>query len=140
MISTFDRVRYAVNQSARVAWYMGHYFAIRPLSKEQNDEPSHRFTPSRATPGSNRLLGDMAELFQRDLANAERGLYPLPVDHDGGPLTHIRRSRMFMKDVPVAAERRREKRGREVFTDDVQGHPARLLPAELSLPDRRLSD
>ena len=111
MISTFDRVRYAVNQSARVAWYMGHYFAIRPLSKEQNDEPSHRFTPSRATPGSNRLLGDMAELFQRDLANAERGLYPLPVDHDGGPLTHIRRSRMFMKDVPVAAERRREKRG-----------------------------
>jgi len=121
MISTFDRVRYAVNQSARVAWYMGHYFAIRPLSKEQNDEPSHRFTPSRATPGSNRLLGDMAELFQRDLDNAERGLYPLPVDHDGGPLTHIRRSRMFMKDVPVAAERRREKRGREVFTDEVKG-------------------
>ena len=121
MVTAIDRMRYAVNQSTRVAWYMGHYFATRPFHKEEGDDSSHRFTPTRTTPGSNRMLNDMAELFRRDLRNAEHGFYPVPRDHDGGPATLLRRSRQFMKDVPVAAERRAQKAGREVFTEETKG-------------------
>lgn len=121
MASPLARARYAVSQSARVAWYMGHYFATRPYHKTEGDETSHRFTPSRETPDSERILSDMAELFRRDLMNAEHGLYPLPRDHDGGPLGLIRRSRKFLADVPVAAERRAKKSGREVFTEETKG-------------------
>ncbi len=121
MVTALDRARYAVGQSARVAWFMGHYFATRPFHKEDGDATSERFTPSRATPASSRVLEDMAELFRRDLRNAEHGFYPLPRDHDGGPMALLRRSRQFMKDVPVAARRRAEKDGREVFTEDTKG-------------------
>lgn len=121
MASPLQRMRYAVNQSARVAWYMGHYFATRPYHGAQQDDSGGRFRPSRETPGSDRVIKDLAELFQRDLQNAEKGYYPLPRDHDGGPLTLLRRSRKFMKDVPVAAERRARKEGREVFTDKTKG-------------------
>ena len=62
MISPLDRARYAVNQSARVAWFMGHYFATRPFHKREGDASPGRFTPSRETPGSNRMLSDLAEL------------------------------------------------------------------------------
>lgn len=121
MASPLARMRYAVNQSARVAWYMGHYFASRPHHRQSGEDTSGRFTPSRETAGSNKILGDMAELFQRDLENAERGLYPMPRDHDGGPLTLLRRSRKYMSDVPVAAKRRAEKASREVLTEDTKG-------------------
>ncbi len=121
MASPLDRAFYAVNQSARVAWYMGHYFATRPFHKEDGDESSQRFTPTRETPGQNRVLSDLAEIFQRDLRNAKHGFYPVPRDHDGGLLSLLRRSRKFMKDVPVAAERRGKKDGREVFNDDTKG-------------------
>lgn len=120
MISPLDRARYTINQSARVAWYMGHYFATRPFHKEEGDTTSQRSTPSRATPTSNRVIADLAALFRRDLGNAEQGFYPLPRDHDGGPASLLRRSRRFLKDVPVAAERRANKEGREVFTEEVK--------------------
>ena len=35
-------------------------------------------------PGRNRLYADMLKLFQRDLANVEAGIYPLPADHRAG--------------------------------------------------------
>ena len=121
MASPLARVRYVVSQSARVAWYMGHYFASRTIHESSGRADGSRVAPTRPTPGSNRMFGDMAELFQRDLANAERGFYPMPRDHDGGPLSLLRRSRKFMKDVPVAARRQAEKAGREVYSEETKG-------------------
>ena len=52
----------------------------------------------------------MAALFQRDLANVEAGIYPLPVDNDGSLPVLLERSRLFFDDLPEI-HRRRENRG-----------------------------
>jgi hypothetical protein len=38
-------------------------------------------------PDRRRPYADMAILLQQDLGNIEAGLYPLPANHDGSPLT-----------------------------------------------------
>jgi ubiquinone/menaquinone biosynthesis C-methylase UbiE len=67
----------------------------------------------------------MGTLFARDLANADRGLYPSPRDHDGSLTTLIRRSQRYFADLPLAAERKAEGRGAEVYSPEL----AEELPA-----------
>jgi len=118
MLTRLDRMSYAVRQGARVAWYMGHYFAARRAharAAASDGRPAQQpVRPTRPTPSRDRVLADMAELFRRDLANVEAGLYPLPADDDGGLLDTLRRSRRFFADLPAAAARRLERRGEEV--------------------------
>ena len=67
----------------------------------------------------------MGALFATDLANAERGLYPPPRDHDGSLVALLARSRAYFADLPVAAERKAEGRGTEVYSEEL----AAELPA-----------
>jgi hypothetical protein len=77
-----------------------------------------RERPREKGPGLERLMRDLAACFQRDLDNAETGYYPLPRDADGSPARLLKTSRAFMADVPVAAERKAEGRGTEVYSAD----------------------
>jgi ubiquinone/menaquinone biosynthesis C-methylase UbiE len=113
------RVAYAASQLPRVAWYVGHGIAMRRLSEEavsgnrglsRAEAHTDRPIPDRA-----RLFADMVALLQRDLANVEAGIYPLPADRDGSLATLFERSRLFFEDLP-AVHRRREAGGyREVL-------------------------
>ena len=60
----------------------------------------------------------MAKLFSQDLANVERGIYPLPEDHDGSLFTLIDRSRLFFADLPEIY-RRRERRAHKRAASDL---------------------
>jgi ubiquinone/menaquinone biosynthesis C-methylase UbiE len=63
----------------------------------------------------------MAALFRQDLANVEAGIYPLPADHDGSLLTLLRRSRMFLTDLPSIHRRRETGQYLEVRNDETRG-------------------
>ena len=63
----------------------------------------------------------MAILFQRDLANIEAGLYPLPADHDGSLLTLLDRSRLFFDDLPEIHRRRERGAHDEVLAEGMRG-------------------
>jgi ubiquinone/menaquinone biosynthesis C-methylase UbiE len=124
-MSLLERVSYTARQGARVAWYMGHYFASQRYRAEVTAPDIRTEKPRKPGPGLARIMEEMGELFARDLANAERGLYPLPRDYDPQP---IRRSRHYFSDLPVAARRRAERRGTEIYSPErAQELPAYFL-------------
>jgi ubiquinone/menaquinone biosynthesis C-methylase UbiE len=119
------RAAYVATQLPRVAWYVGHGMAMRRLSEEAGTG-SRGITRARAhtkapIPDRARLFSDMAALLQRDLANVEAGIYPLPADRDGSLLTLLARSRLFFEDLPEVHRRREAGRHREVLNPDTQG-------------------
>ena len=81
------RVTYGLSQLPRVAWYIGHGYALRRLSEAARRREGAKARPRAKTdapvPERSRLYADMAALFMQDLANVEAGIYPLPADHDG---------------------------------------------------------
>ena len=105
------RVGFALRQSSRVAWYAGHGAAMRRMVRRLEDAtpgPKRRVTPpTKPVPPIRALLADVAALFARDLANAEAGYYPLPVEEDGSLPSLLAQSRAFFRDVPEVAKRRR---------------------------------
>jgi len=116
MLSPADRFSYALRQSARIAWYMGHYFAsqrfrARPKDETEEHRPRRQGGLSRET-----ILAAMGRLFARDLTNVERGFYPMPRDRDGDLRGLIESSRRYFADLPVAAERKQSRRADEVAT------------------------
>jgi ubiquinone/menaquinone biosynthesis C-methylase UbiE len=104
---------------------MGHYFATARYRSARPEGDVRRLKPRAPGPGLERILADMAALFERDLDNVERGLYPLPRDHDGNLREMLSTSRLFFADVPLSAARRAERRGSEVRDEVARG----LLPA-----------
>ena len=116
MLGLLARADYALRQSARVAWFTGHYLASRRgqirAARNSGVKP-----PKRSTPSTKELMEDMGSLFGRDLANAKAGLYPVPYDHDGSLREIISRSRQYFSDLPSVERRRAERDGKEVFEE-----------------------
>jgi ubiquinone/menaquinone biosynthesis C-methylase UbiE len=129
MLTPIDRLSYAARQGARVAWYMGHYFASERFrqAKPEGAEPK----APRKGPSLEDIFAAMGRLFARDLDNAERGLYPLPRDHDGDVREAIETSRRYFADLPAVTERKMSARGNEVigerFPDDSARFPNYFL-------------
>jgi ubiquinone/menaquinone biosynthesis C-methylase UbiE len=121
------RLTHAVRQSSRVAWYAGHGAIMRRMvARLEAASPGLKRVirrPSRPTPNMRRLLADVAALLARDLANAEAGHYPAPVDEDGTLPELIATSRAFFRDVPEVVRRRRQDFAREVAETAVAKRP-----------------
>lgn len=119
------RAAYSARQLARVAWYVGHSVAMRRLAENDREEsgPSMRPRPhtDAPVPDRKRLYAAMASLFQRDLANVEAGIYPLPADHDGSWATLHTRSRLFFNDLADVHRRRESGDCTEVATKELLG-------------------
>jgi hypothetical protein len=115
-----EKAAYTARQGARVAWYMGHYFASQRYHKARDETDVRRQKSRQPGPSIERMLRDMAALFERDLANADRGLYPLPRDNDGTLPGLIAASRKYFADLPASAERKAERRGKEVYSPELK--------------------
>lgn len=113
------RARFGAVQGARVAWYGAHSMAMRRRVKQIEkslDLPPRRFEPPKGpVPDQKTLFADVAKLLARDLANVERGLYPMPEDEPGGLPGLVKRSRQFFEDLPEVARRRLTGAHQEVF-------------------------
>lgn len=125
-MTPFESLGYAGRQGARIAWYMGHYFASRRY-RETKPEPERKAT-GRKGPGRNFIFEQMGALFARDLANVGKGYYPMPRDRDGDLRSLIETSRRYFADLPVAAERKAQGQGTEIYSRDLaEKFPAYFL-------------
>ena len=119
------RVAYGASQLPRLAWYVGHGLAVHRLAEaaRQRDGGASRMRShtNAPVPDRRRLYADMADLLWQDLANVEAGIYPLPADHDGSPLTLLRRSRLFFEDLPEIHRRRENNGHSEVLSEHTVG-------------------
>jgi ubiquinone/menaquinone biosynthesis C-methylase UbiE len=116
---------YGVSQLPRVAWYVGHGLALRQLAEATRRREGQKKPPQAHTdapvPNRNHIYADMARLFLQDLANVEKGIYPLPADHDGSLFTLLHRSRLFFEDLPEIHRRRERGAHNEVLTEEIRG-------------------
>jgi ubiquinone/menaquinone biosynthesis C-methylase UbiE len=117
------RIAYGARQLPRVAWYIGHGLVMRRLSQSVRERAGQTPRPQArvGVPDRRRLYADMAVLFQRDLANVEAGIYPLPADHDGTLPVLLARSRLFFEDLPDIHHRRERRAVRQVLTEETRG-------------------
>jgi len=102
MVSTLDRLTYAARQTARVAWYAGHYAAGRRLMKPM---PRPDF-PVGPTPSRAEMSADIRALFAREWRDIEAGLFPSPRPIDAEPGEFLRRSLLYFRDLPSVDARR----------------------------------
>ncbi|MGQ0583025.1 MAG: class I SAM-dependent methyltransferase [Reyranella sp.] len=102
MASTLDRLSYAARQTARVAWYAGHYAAGRRLLKPM---PKPDF-PIGPTPNRAELTADMRALFEREWRDIAAGLFPAPRGLGPEPAEFLRRSLLYFRDLPQVDARR----------------------------------
>jgi ubiquinone/menaquinone biosynthesis C-methylase UbiE len=122
---------YGASQLPRAAWYIGHSLVLRELADavryrdavpyREEQSTKRRVHTDAVVPDRKHIYVDMAKLFLKDLANVEAGIYPLPRDHDGSPLTLIRRSRIFFDDLPNIHQRRKHRAHNEVLNETTQG-------------------
>jgi ubiquinone/menaquinone biosynthesis C-methylase UbiE len=102
MVTALDRLSYAARQTARVAWYAGHYAAGRRLLKPM---PKPDFTVG-PTPGRAELTADMRALFTREWRDIAAGLFPAPRPLGAEPGELLRRSVRYFRDLPQVDARR----------------------------------
>jgi len=102
MVSAFDRLAYAARQTARVAWYAGHYAAGLRLLKPM---PKPDF-PVGPTPTRAELTADMRALFEREWQDIEAGLYAAPGVRQPELSEFLRRSLLYFRDLPQVDARR----------------------------------
>ncbi|HVZ98787.1 MAG TPA: class I SAM-dependent methyltransferase [Caulobacterales bacterium] len=123
------RARYAAAQGARVAWYMGQYYLARRLSGPFHRPGEPRFEPRSPEGDAGRVRAAFLDLFAKDRANIEAGLYLAPqdvrLDH---VLSTLRNSARFFQDLPRVDARRLQRRGAEVRGQAESGrYPAYYL-------------
>jgi ubiquinone/menaquinone biosynthesis C-methylase UbiE len=115
LIRDLGRARYAAAQGARVAWYMGQYMLARRLTGPFNRPGEPRFQPQSAEGDPARIRAAFLELFAKDRANIEAGLYPAPSDlRVTRALSALRNSAKFFRDLPHVDARRLQRAGTEV--------------------------
>ncbi len=102
MPNTLDRLSYAARQTARVAWYAGHYAAGRRLLKPM-PKPDFAIGP---TPTRAELTADMRALFEREWRDIADGLFPAPRGLGPEPAEFLRRSLLYFRDLPQVDARR----------------------------------
>ncbi len=102
MVSALDRLSYAARQTARVAWYAGHYAAGRKLLKPL---PRPGF-PVGPVPDRDALTRDIRALFQCEWQDVAAGLFPAPRALSIDPGDLLRRSLLYFRDLPQVDARR----------------------------------
>ena len=124
-MTPFESLGYAGRQGARIAWYMGHYFASRRFRAAK---PVQERKTGGQGPGRKFIFEQMGELFARDLANVAKGYYPMPRDRDGTLRDVIATSRRYFADLPVATERQAQGQSAEIYSPELaEKFPAYFL-------------
>ena len=109
------RARYAAAQGARVAWYMSQYLLARRISGPFDRPGEPKFEPQAAEGDTQSIRTTFLELFAKDRANIEAGLYPAPDDiRLTRAIEALRSSANFFRDLPKVDQRRLERDGTEV--------------------------
>jgi len=128
MANLRGRATYIAAQSTRVAFFAAQYRFSRRAARRAlgGEEPSYE--PAGQLPGKAGMRKAILELFRRDLANIEAGLYPAPPLVAERPDRLLAATRAFLRDVPAVVERRRRRAAREVRAEAADSsYPAYYL-------------
>jgi ubiquinone/menaquinone biosynthesis C-methylase UbiE len=118
MAALLDRAAYALGQAARVAWFSGHHIAARRIGgPPTRPGGGGQFKMTKARTSGREFLAQMADLFARDWANVEAGLYRAPKTGTD-PIKLMARARDFLADAPKVDARRRAHGHDEVLTGE----------------------
>ena len=90
-----QRIGYGASQSARVAWYVGHYLALNRIRGPLNRPGEAPFKPQGRVPDLRLLLRGIRELFEQDWRHIAEGAYLPPDDGAADPAAFVRRSLAF---------------------------------------------
>jgi ubiquinone/menaquinone biosynthesis C-methylase UbiE len=118
MATRTERLTYGAAQTARVAFYGAHYLAARLVAR---DAFSSLGDLKGKMPSLRALLRAMQDLFRKDWANVERGLYPMPVDL-ARDFARATSSVRFWADIPNVT-RRQKARGHSEALAKGEGLP-----------------
>lgn len=122
LMRDLGRARYAAAQGARVAWYMSQYLLARRISGPFNRPGEPQFEPQSPEGDAQRIRSAFLELFAKDRANIEAGLYPAPQDiRLERAISALRNSANFFRDLPNVDQRRIERSGTEVREEAKNG-------------------
>ncbi|MGE0739837.1 MAG: class I SAM-dependent methyltransferase [Hyphomonadaceae bacterium] len=124
------RARYAAAQGARVAWYMSQYLLARRISGPFNRPGEPKFEPRAEEGDPQQIRTAFLDLFAKDRANIEAGLYPAPNDiRLERAVAALRNSANFFRDLPRVDQRRLARDGVEVRkqADGESRYPAYYL-------------
>jgi len=120
------RARFSVEQAARVGWYTAQRAAGSRLAARVGQDlpkpPAPVIEASAGLPTRARLLRHVRELFARDLANVEAGLYPMPGLHPRGLPGLLSDRRAYLADLPEVVRRRATGSHQEVAREEA-GRP-----------------
>ncbi len=109
------RARYAAAQGARVAWYLGQYLLARRISGPFDRPGEPKFKPQAPEGDPARIRAAFLDLFAKDRANIEAGLYPAPNDvRLDRAVAAMRSSVNFFRDLPRVDQRRMQRDGVEI--------------------------
>ncbi|MBY0565296.1 MAG: class I SAM-dependent methyltransferase [Hyphomonadaceae bacterium] len=115
LMRDISRARYAAAQGARVAWYMSQYLLARRISGPFNRPGEPKFTPQAPEGDPQRIRRAFLELFAKDRANIEAGLYPAPTDiRFERAISALQNSVNFFRDLPRVDQRRLQRNGVEI--------------------------
>jgi len=115
LMRDLGRARYAAAQGARVAWYMSQYMLARRISGPFNAPGEPKFEPQSPEGDAKRIRAAFLDLFAKDRANIEAGLYPAPNDvRLTRAISGLRNSASFFRDLPHVDQRRLNRDGVEV--------------------------
>jgi ubiquinone/menaquinone biosynthesis C-methylase UbiE len=120
-MNRFERFAYDLGQATRVAWFYAHAELASRLAPPILEPPE----VDSPMPTLQQMMADLFELFRRDRANIEAGLYRLPYDLFGSPFRAAERSLRFLSDLGRIDRRRRERIHDEVRSGP-EGRTARL--------------
>lgn len=110
-----SRARYVAAQGARVAWYLGQYLLARRISGPFDRPGEPKFQPQAPQGDQARIRNAFLDLFAKDRANIEAGLYPAPSDvRAENALSALRNSARFFRDLPNVDRRRLQRQGAQV--------------------------
>jgi ubiquinone/menaquinone biosynthesis C-methylase UbiE len=112
-MNRFERFAYDLGQATRVAWFHAHAELASRLAPPILEPPEI----DAPLPTRQQMIADLFELFRRDRANIEAGLYRLPHDLIGSPFGAVRQSLRFLSDLGRIDRRRRERIHDEVRAD-----------------------
>ena len=102
-----ERLAYAISQTARMAWFAGHYLATRRLDgtvgKGRPVTPERR---RRSREIRRALVRGAIDLVRRDLASITAGDYRAPRDMVPDPVEAVRDLLRYYRDLPRARARR----------------------------------
>lgn len=114
VVRAFGRAKYGAAQAARVAWYAAHYGLARRRSAPFNRPGEPPFQPKSPPPSVGALRKAFLDLFRRDRANVEAGLYPAPEDLRLRDLSRaLKSSSLMTQDLEEVDARRLARNGVE---------------------------